>query len=73
MRNLANKIKEFSKCDDFSGEISSAHRNTDIGPVLNYLEMIITEQDRSFFSKYLLKSRMVSPVILSYKATGDQV
>jgi hypothetical protein len=26
MRNLANKIEEFSKCDDFSGEISSAHR-----------------------------------------------
>jgi hypothetical protein len=27
MRNLANKIEEFSKCDDFSDEISSAHRN----------------------------------------------
>jgi hypothetical protein len=27
MRNLANKIEEFSKCDDFSGEISSAHWN----------------------------------------------
>jgi hypothetical protein len=26
MRNLAHKIEEFSKCDDFSGEISSAHR-----------------------------------------------
>jgi hypothetical protein len=26
MRNLANKIEEFSKCDDFCGEISSAHR-----------------------------------------------
>jgi hypothetical protein len=25
-RNLANKIEEFSKCDDFSGEIRSAHR-----------------------------------------------
>jgi hypothetical protein len=25
-RNLANKIVEFWKCDDFSGEISSAHR-----------------------------------------------
>jgi hypothetical protein len=25
-RNLANKIEEFWKCDDFSGEISSAHR-----------------------------------------------
>jgi hypothetical protein len=26
MRNLANNIEEFWKCDDFSGEISSAHR-----------------------------------------------
>jgi hypothetical protein len=25
-RNLANKIEEFWKCDDFSGEISAAHR-----------------------------------------------
>jgi hypothetical protein len=25
-RNLANKIEDFSKCDDFSGEIRSAHR-----------------------------------------------
>jgi hypothetical protein len=26
MRNLANKIEEFLKCDDFSGDICSAHR-----------------------------------------------
>jgi hypothetical protein len=25
-RNLVNKIEEFPKCDDFSGEIRSAHR-----------------------------------------------
>jgi hypothetical protein len=25
-RNLANNIEDFSKCEDFSGEIRSAHR-----------------------------------------------
>jgi hypothetical protein len=41
MRNLANKIEEFSKRDDFSGEISSAHRKypeTSTTPTLNLIQ-----------------------------------
>jgi ribonuclease BN (tRNA processing enzyme) len=40
MRNLANKIEEFSKCDDFSGEISSAQQqneNWEISLEVEYL------------------------------------
>jgi hypothetical protein len=37
MRNLANKIEEFSKCDDFSGEISSSHRYVVTNLALMYL------------------------------------
>jgi hypothetical protein len=49
-KNNLSQIEEFSKCDDFSGEISSAHRQLEHH--FNHLSSIYFKDFKYFQSKF---------------------
>jgi hypothetical protein len=65
--NLANKIEEFEKCDDFSGEISQlTDRNAK-------LEFILFSCDGSFLVQFVIPPISRTPNMIKWKGVRDMM